>query len=345
MKLLLAALLTALIVILAPGSAQAVGCGIAQSKADYESPDVQVRVHKMKLLACRRATGKELPIGVRFKDGMGTYEDSYVLEVFGGRWVWVLGVSTAAESGDAYDHTVIDLRTRKSVSVTTQSDYEPAADAVGVPGALVVADAKGVKARFTDGRVETLSTLPGAYDVAAVGNRVYWRTDAGVPYESADDVTHTATLGLPALAAPRTAPRARTIGRCKPRPGAKLLMHDNGVVVTRAGGATWACSGGRTARVDTGTAFKVLYERRVAYSRPGFAGVVNVWTGERQELPAAPGPLAVTDHTLLTSTAAGVFAGTKPLASAPGTELAVHERSHRAYWLDAAGAPQSAPTV
>lgn len=42
------------------------------------------------------------------------------------------------------------------------------ADAVA--GALVVADAHGVRARFTDGHVATLSTASGAYDV---GNRVY----------------------------------------------------------------------------------------------------------------------------------------------------------------------------
>ena len=173
MRVLLIALLTALIVVLAPGAAGAATCGVPQSEADYERPDLQVHVHRMTLVACRRATGKVTQIGVRFKDGMGTYQDSYVLDVFGGRWVWVLGVGTAAESGDAYDHTVIDLRTGTRVNVTTQSDYDPPADAVGVPGALVVADAGGVKARFTDGHIETLSTVPGAYDVAAVGNRVY----------------------------------------------------------------------------------------------------------------------------------------------------------------------------
>ena len=334
MKLLLTALLTALIVVLAPGVAAA--CGVPQPEADYERPELQVHVHKMKLLACRRATGKTTQIGVRIKDGMGTYQDSYVLDVFGGRWVWVLGVGTAAESGDADDHTVIDLRTGRSADVTTQSDYDPPADAVGVAGALVVADAGGAKARFTDGHVETLSTVPGAYDIAAVGSRVYWRTE---------DVTQTATLNLPALDAPRTAPRARTIGRCRPRAGARLLRHDNGVVVTRAAGVTWACSDGRTRRVSTGTAFEVLSERHVAYTRPGFAGVIDVRTGRRSEQPAAPGPLAVGDGALVTSTPAGVFAGSTLLASAPGTELAVHARSHRAYWLDAAGAPQSAPTV
>ena len=97
--------------------------------------------------------------------------------------------------------------------------------------------------------------------------------------------------------------------------------------------------------MTTGTSFKILYERHVAYTRPGFAGVIDVRTRRRVELPAAPGPLAVAAHALVTSTPAGVFAGTTPLASAPGTELAVHERSHRAYWLDTAGVPQSAPTV
>ena len=95
---------------------------------------------------------------------------------------------------------------------------------VALPGALVYTGG-GVTARFTDGRKETLSTDPSATGLASSGARVYWQ---------AAGAAHTALLTLPAGDPSRTRPRLRTIGKCKPRPGARLIVRDDTMARRRA---------------------------------------------------------------------------------------------------------------
>ena len=152
----------------------------------------------------------------------------------------------------------------------------------------------------------------------------------------------------------RALPRARTIGRCKPRPGARLVVRDANLVITRAGGATWACRRGKTRRVagGAGIATSILSNRAVAYTRPGFAGVLDIADGKRRELPSAPGPVAVTGWgwSLVAAAAGAVRSWTigrsAPALLAPGVgrEVAAGETDNGtvAYWLDAGGVAQSA---
>lgn len=239
MRLLLVALFTVLIVIVAPGSAHAKACGVPRGKAVYETPEVQVhRTKGGRLMGCNRATGRAKQVGWDYTDGMGTYETGGVIAVLGGRWVWVLQQTTAAESADHSEYWFTDVVTGKTLIVTTQDEDKPTYEAVGLAGVIVVAGKDGVLALHPGGRIEPLGGMPTAFGIAGAGNRVYWQDVRGV--------AQTATVALPTPATPRTPPRARTIGRCKPRPGARLLLHDGAFIYTRAAGQTWLCVRGRT---------------------------------------------------------------------------------------------------
>jgi hypothetical protein len=335
--------LALLALLLIPSAAQA-ACGVAPARAVYEAPSVQVYANQQKLIACFRATGKAVGVGEGFNDGMGTDGSYTVADVQGGRFLHVIFSASTAESSDVRQDSIVDLRSRHTATANV-FDEETDNDVVVVRGAVVTAGDEGVIARFTGGRTEVL-TRDSAGSVAASGARIYWRDeDAGA--------THTATLVLPAADPVRTLPRARTIGRCKPRPGARLVVRDANVVVTRAGGATWACRRGKTRRVGTGADASILSDREVAYTRPGVAGVLDIATGKRRELPSEPGPVAVSPWSVVAAAAGGVRAWTagrsaaELLAPVVGREVAAgsdDDGETVAYWLDAGGVAQSAVT-
>lgn len=239
MRLLFVALFTALIVIAAPGSASAKACGVPQAKAVYETPEVQIYKSKDRLLACGRGGALSArQVGWDYTDGMGTYEDGTVIDVLGGRWVWVAQSTSAAESADHSEYWFTDIHTGRRVTVVTEAEDGPTFEGVGLAGVFVAAGRDGILVLRPDGDMGLLSDKPSPIGLAGVGNRVYWQDEKGV--------AKTATVSLPRPEAPRTPPRARTIGRCKPRPGARLILHDGRFVYTRAGGKTWLCVNGRT---------------------------------------------------------------------------------------------------
>ena len=82
-------------------------------------------------------------------------------------------------------------------------------------------------ARYTDGRKVQLSAGPDAIGLAISGSRVYWREKLDI---------HTAVIELPLSDPARARPTMRTIGKCKPRKGAKLIEHDETMSISRAGG-------------------------------------------------------------------------------------------------------------
>jgi hypothetical protein len=326
-------------VLLLPARAEA-ACGVPAPRAEYETPDVQVYARKGKLVACHRATGKARVVGVRANDGMGTDEYTAVIGSIGGRWLWTSFLASFAESADVRIDTLTDLRSGKKVTATI-SDEDTDDQVVALPGALVVAGPGGVRAQFTDGRKQVLGPEP-ATALAASGARVYWRVDGTV---------RTSVLTLPAADAAARAPLARTIGRCRPKPGARLRIRDaGGPVVSRAAGATWAClpSRGKTRRIAIGalSELSVLSGREVAYARPGFAGVFDVADGTRRELESGGGPLAVTSVSLAAAGPGGLRSwgyrqkAATLLSPEPATEVAIgdSETERVAYWLDATGA-------
>ena len=125
---------------------------------------------------------------------------------------------------------------------------------------LLVADEKGLVARFTDGRAEPLAAGPTTAP-AANGARVYWRLNG---------VAQTTTLSLPAADPARARPLARTVRRCKPRPGARLVLRTDSLVLTRTGGTSWVCrpARGKTYRLGAVEGLAPVSERHVAYAKP-----------------------------------------------------------------------------
>ena len=94
--------------------------------------------------------------------------------------------------------------------------------------------------------------------LAANGARVYWRLNG---------VAQTTTLSLPSADRAPARPRARTVGRCKPRGGARLVLRTDSLVLTRTGGTSWVCrpSRGRTYRLGAVEGVTPVSDRHVAY--------------------------------------------------------------------------------
>jgi hypothetical protein len=334
---LLAALATALLL---PAGAEA-ACGVPSPRAEYETPDVQVYVHDDELVACHRVTGKARVVGVRADDGMGTDESTAVMGAVGGRWLWTSLQASFAESADVRIDTLTDLRTGETAKATIW-DEDTNDQVIALPGALVVAGPDGVLARFADGRKQVLESEP-ALALAASGARVYWRVNGAV---------RTSVLVLPAAEMAPRAPLVRTLGRCRPKRGARLLVRDEWLVVSRAAGSTWACSPGRgkTRQVANAVVSEVslLSSREVAYARPGFTGVFDVLDRTRRELESGGGPVAVTAVALIAAGPGGLrswgYRQPAPtlVSPEPATEVAIgdSESERVAYWLDATGTPR-----
>ncbi len=144
----------------------------------------------------------------------------------------------------------------------------------------------------------------------------------------------------------RPRPLARTIGRCKPRPGARLILRTGRLVITRAGGAVWGCRGSRTRRIADARLlgdFAPVGDRLVAYNRGGVVGTLDLVSGKRRELPGTG--FAADGTTLLAGGDPGLRAfPNRPLAPGPATEPALSSDLDGtvAYWLDGAGTPQVA---
>ena len=322
-----------------PSSAQA-ACGVPSARAVYETPEVQVyeraknrRVRDV--IACLRATGKARKVDVRANDGMGTDEFSTVNEVLGGRWIWTSLLGSAAESADTREERLTDLRTGETFSIVTEDEFN-SRTALAVRGALVVAGEEGVIAHFTDGDKVTLAMAPST-GLAVSGARVYWREQG---------VARTATLTLPAADPARARPLARTISRCKPRRGARLALRTESLVLSRSGGAVWACrtTRGRNYRLGAVDNLRPLSDRHVAYAKPGLMAVFDAVRGNYRELEGTSA--AATASALLASGPGGLRAWTasRPAATVltadPASEVALGDGV--AYWLDGAGTPQTA---
>ena len=268
-----------------PAGAQA-ACGVPSAEAVFETPEVQVYTRATKargardLLACHRASGKARVVDVRANDGMGTDEFSVVNGVLGGRWIWTSLLSSAAESADARDDRLTDLRNGRTISVDVEDEFTNATT-LALPGVLLVADEKGLVARFTDGRTEPLATGPTTAP-AANGARVYWRVNG---------VAQTTTLSLPASAPARARPLARTVRRCKPRGGARLVLRTDALVLTRTGGTSWVCrpARGRTFKLGAVEGLAPVSDRHVAYTKPGLIGVFDAVRGTWRELESTSG--------------------------------------------------------
>jgi hypothetical protein len=316
--------------------AAAATCGVPAARAVYDTAAVQVFRKQARLYACYRPTGRQRLIGAFVDDGMGTNEGTSVNGLLAGRWLHTNDYGTYAESADYSMDELIDLRTGRTVKAMISGDYQ-LREVVALPGALVQAGSDGVLVRFTDGTRRRLDTAP-AEALAVTGARVYWRTASG---------PQSAVLPLPAAEPERALPRAHRTSGCTPRAGARLVVNDYGVIVTRVGDVTYACRKGRTREVGIVTGARVVSTSEVSYTRAGATGVLDVAGGKRRELD---GPGVSTGSMLLAGGPAGLRAwpddqpAPAQLAAGPVSDVAFSDAfsGRVAYWLDASGIAQSA---
>ena len=190
-----------------------------------------VYVRKGDLVACHRATGKARVVGDRANDGMGTDEYTAVNR----RPRRPLGLDEPARDvrrvrGRARGHAHRPAHGQEGQGHDLRRGHDE--QAIALPGRAGRRRRRRGLARFTDGRKQVLGREPAAA-LAASGARVYWRVQGAV---------RTAVLQLPAADAAQRPPLARTIGRCRPKRGrAAADPRSARLVVSRAGGATWAC--------------------------------------------------------------------------------------------------------
>lgn len=324
--MLRAALLTLFILIVLPASASA-ACRTAPVRdVWYDSPAVQVWFDNHGAVACVRATGTERV--VRTGDGDIGLEFH---DVYGERWL-----RTGRYTGYESDTTSIEWLSDDMLDLWTGQTVT--ADGLPVPGGYVTSGAEGIVARYTDGRTEVVDPAPGV-DFALQGKRLYWNTAAG---------PRTALLNLPdpGPRAERPFPPARRMTRCTPRPGARLVVRFRRIVVTRKGSSAFVCFNGRTTALGNATRFQRLTSSDLAYTRPGYTGIIDAATGKRRELPRGSGPLAADLWTIAAQDRKGVLRAwgdaRRPvvLSRKPASEIAV--APYAVYWLAADGTPRVA---
>jgi hypothetical protein len=315
-------LLGAALALAVPTSAEAATCGVAQRSASYETPEIQVHENdRGYLVGCHRAGGVRRELGPNVA-GVG-FSVTDVNALLGGRWAWTTFREGDEDEGTTFsEDTLRDLRTNKTV------DGKAAKDTVALAGALVTIDAAGVTARFTDGRTQSLSTDAAAEGLASFGGRVYWL---------AGGVAQSAMVSLPKADKPRARPKATRIMRCKPRSGARLVVHWDDLVVTSVGRRFFACADRTQVSLGAVTDVRAVSDSVVAYRRGAKVGVLDASSGARTELAGTQS--AATETTLLAAGADGVRTATAQLATGPASAPALS--GSRAYWLDAAGVPQT----
>lgn len=308
------------------GSAQAATCGVKQSSALYETPEIQVYENmNSRLIACRRATGVARDLGPN-QSGVG-FSVTSVTALLGGRWVW-----TRYEEGDedegvtSSEDTLLDLQTNKRVKPGAAMDY------IGVPGAFVTIDAAGVTARFPGGRTQSLSTDAAAAGLASYGSRVYWNVNG---------VARSAVLRLPKADKPRPRPKAVKILRCKPRAGARLVEHWDDMVITSIGRRYFACWDRDQRSLGAVKDVRAVSDQHVAYRRGDKVGVLDADSGARVELPGTQS--AATGALLLAAGPSGVSMATAQFSTEAASAPALADG--RAYWLDASKKPQTQALV
>ena len=230
--------------------------------------------------ACHRATGKARVVDVRANDGMGTDEFSVVNGVLGGRWIWTTLLSSAAESADARDDRLTDLRERACDHRSTSRTSSPTRRRSRCPASCWSPTRRASsRASPTDARAAGRASRPPR-----------WRPTAP-DLLALNGVAQTTTLTLPSFDPARTRPRARTVRKCKPRCGARLVLHTDTFVLTRTGGTSWVCrpARGKTYRLGAVEGVVPVSERHVAYTKPGLIGVFDAVRGSWRELESTSG--------------------------------------------------------
>jgi hypothetical protein len=265
--MLRAALLTLFILVVLPATASAACRTAPDADVWYDSPVLQVWEDRDGFVSCLRPTGQEF-----------RYPHPGTLLAFDDAWEdrW-LSLEPAPDWEGRGGDDLPDLGTTYDTWTG-----EPAAD-----GWRLRTGRDGVVLHRADGTTQVIDPTPvtGWVDFAYHGSRVFWRTRTGA---------RTAVLDVPAdTAAPAARPvRARRQGKCRPRPGATLVVRHRDLVLTRKGRSVHACFGGRAASIGDARAVEHLGVDEIAYRRPGFAGTLSTYSRRKRELPSAGGRIA-----------------------------------------------------
>ena len=183
---------------------------------------------------------------------------------------------SAAESADARDDRLTDLRTGVTFSVDVEDEFNRARARA----------ARRRSRRRREGRRRALHRRAHERDARdGAEHRPGRQRRAGLlarERRRADGHAH---------ACPRPIPRGRarsrrTIRRCKPRRGARLVLRTDALVLTRTGGASWVCrpTRGRNFRLGAVEGLRPVSDRHVAYTKPGLIGVFDAVRGSYREL-------------------------------------------------------------
>lgn len=325
MSRVLLILLGLAVVLLSPTRAHA-ACGGSPATTVYETPEVKVANRHDRFTACLLPSGMERLVGHEWT--FETDESFFVTHAVAGRYLHALHFIGDEGREATIEDQLTDLRTGARVSALLQGPEQGNMVAV-VTGALVSAGAEGVVARHTDGRTEVLETAP-ASALATSGGRIYWQTAAGA---------RTASVRLQDAAAERAPRRAYPVGRCVPGAGARLILNDDGVLVTRTGKTMSACRKGRTRQLGQVRDVEV-FDRAVSYRRAGHVGILDIKTGARRELRGKGSAFA---DVLAAAGSTGVRVWpegrAKPMVvtKGAGSQVAVAPGEGIVYWLDSAG--------
>lgn len=326
--MLRAALLTLLILIVLPATANAACRRAPVADVWYDTPALQVWADGKGFVTCVRATGVEHVY--RSTDPEVGLDLERVLD---DRWVR-LARYTGYESDDSsIEWLGLDLYDAQTGAVVPGSGW-PA------PGGHVTTGADGIVAHFFDGRTQVLDPAPAGEDLNLVfqGRRVYWQTATG---------PRTALMNLPEQAAPAAKPlRARRMTNCTPRPGANLVARYRRIVVTRKGEFVHVCFNRRTTPIGKATAVERVNQADVAYTRPGYVGYLDAHRGRKRELPSAGGALAASTFVIAAVDRNGVLRvwnvdrrRPQVITRAGASEVAVTPDA--VFWLAADGTPRT----
>ena len=186
------------------------------------------------LLACHRASGEGArAVDVRANDGMGTDEFSVVNGVLGGRWIWTTLLSSGAGTPPTLLTTASPTCATGARSPST-SRTRSRTRRCSRCRVCSWSPTRRASSRVSPTGARNLLATGPTTALAANGARVYWRLNG---------VAQTTTLSLPSADRAPARPRARTVGRCKPRGGARLVLRTDfsPCARTRTGGTSWVC--------------------------------------------------------------------------------------------------------
>lgn len=270
-----------------PSSAATKRCGVASSKALYESASVQVyRVRRDRYvvdwIACRKSDRRGVVTDSDASDGIGTSETVGHASILEDRYVWTSNHGSYSESNDSQVDSLTDVQTGKTITAKV-IDESDGGQSIAVPGALLFAGDVEYESRLVARRfgAPTLTLDTGIISAFAWGGAtVYW-LNGDMPKSAPLPLGGPPPAARAAAVRPATPALASARRRTCERRGARTVLRATRLLVSRRQGALSACTTprGRQTRLTralagfraTGqpTDLQPLGSRFVFYRMPG----------------------------------------------------------------------------